>query len=108
MLVKIVFICKKENGGTLRLSSKESEDFFEVTIADDGIGFDPDIKPDDGKLHVGIQNVKQRLHAMCGGTLTIDSRPGEGTIVTIRIPKKKEKTGRGCKNFCVFRKLSPH
>lgn len=86
-------ICKKENGGTLRLSSKESEDFFEVTIADDGVGFDPDIKPDDGKLHVGIQNVKQRLHAMCGGTLTIDSRPGEGTIVTIRIPKKKEKTG---------------
>lgn len=83
-------ICKKENGGTLRLSSKESEDFFEVTIADDGVGFDPGKEPDDGKLHVGIQNVKQRLHAMCGGTLTIESRPGEGTSVTIRIPKSKE------------------
>lgn len=83
-------ICKKENGGTLVLSTREYGDYFEVTIADDGVGFDPGKKPDDGKLHVGIQNVRQRLYAMCEGTLTIESRPGEGTIVTMRVPKRRE------------------
>ena len=36
--------------------------------------------------HIGIRNVRERLKKMCGGTLTIDSRIGEGTTAVIRIP----------------------
>ena len=83
-------ICRKEDGGTLILFTKEYEEYFEIVVSDDGVGFDPEKRPEDGKLHVGIENVKQRLEAMCGGTLTIESRPGEGTRVTIRLPKEKK------------------
>lgn len=83
-------ICRKENGGTLILSSREYEDYFQITVVDDGVGFDPDKKPDDGRTHVGIENVRQRLKTMCDGTLTIESRCGEGTCVTVRLPKEKK------------------
>ena len=42
----------------------------------------------DGKRHVGIENVRQRLFNMCEGTLTIESEVGVGTLVTIKIPKE--------------------
>ena len=34
----------------------------------------------------GIKNVKERLHKMCHGTVSVESKPGEGTTVTLRIP----------------------
>jgi sensor histidine kinase YesM len=37
---------------------------------------------------VGLENVRQRLSQMCGGDLTIESAPGEGTRVTIALPKE--------------------
>ena len=43
----------------------------------------------DGKSHIGIENVKNRLHMMCGGDLTIDSVPETGTTAVINIPKPK-------------------
>ena len=39
--------------------------------------------------HIGIRNVRARIEKLCGGTLTIESRLGEGTAVTIRIPKRE-------------------
>ena len=83
-------ICGKDDGGTLILSAKEYADCFEVTVTDDGVGFDPQQEPDDGKLHVGINNTKQRLYAVCEGTLTVESKPGEGTTATIRLPKENK------------------
>ena len=53
-----------------------------------GCGFDTNIKKDDGKLHVGIENVMQRLSNMCGGILIIESQIGVGTVATIKIPKE--------------------
>ena len=83
-------ICKKEGGGTRRLTTKEYEDYFEVTITDDGVGFDPGKRPEDGKIHIGIQNVRQRLYAMCAGTVSIVSSPGAGTTAALRVPKRKD------------------
>ena len=44
---------------------------------------------DDGKIHVGIENVRQRLKHMAVGTLKITSTPGGGTTAVITIPKKE-------------------
>ena len=49
------------------------------------------MKKEDGKRHVGIENVRQRLANMCGGSLTIESESGVGTNATIRIPKGESK-----------------
>ena len=57
-----------------------------VVIADNGLGFDPAaIDTAEGK-HIGIQNVRERLEKQCGGTLIMESRPGEGTRVTVFVP----------------------
>ena len=38
--------------------------------------------------HVGIRHVRQRLDLMCHAILEVQSEPGKGTTVTIRIPKE--------------------
>ena len=83
-------ICQKEEGGTLVISTKEESDYIEVRVSDDGVGFDPNQEKKDGKPHVGIKNVKQRLHTMCNGTLQVNSKPGEGTTIIMRLPKEQK------------------
>ena len=76
-----------EEGGTVTISTYENQDDYCICVSDDGIGFDVSGLTDT-KKHIGIRNVRERLQAMCGGTLTIDSQPGNGTRVWIRIPKE--------------------
>lgn len=80
-------ITKKKNGGTVTIATKEREDCYEITIMDDGVGFDPAQPLSEPELHIGIKNVHDRLWSMCGGTLTIDSEAGRGTTAMIEIPK---------------------
>ena len=56
------------------------------TITDNGLGFDPAIIDTAEGKHIGIRNVRERLEKQCGGWLKIESRPGEGTRVTLFIP----------------------
>ena len=51
------------------------------------LGLDPEKDLSDGREHVGIRNVRERVQKMCGGSLSITSRKGEGTTAVIRIPK---------------------
>ena len=76
-----------EEGGTVTISAYEEQADYCVCVSDDGIGFDV-AGLADTKKHIGIRNVRERLQAMCGGSLTIESRPGAGTRVLIRIPKE--------------------
>ncbi|MEA5051210.1 MAG: histidine kinase [Oscillospiraceae bacterium] len=80
-------VMKHSGGGTVSISSRETPDAFVVRVQDDGGGFDPAEPPKDGRVHVGIANVRERLEQMCGGSLTIDSSPGKGTAAIIFIPK---------------------
>lgn len=80
-------ICKSKSGGTVRICSSETEEFYIVTISDDGTGFDVSKMKDDGDQHLGIKNTRYRIREMMGGSLDISSIPGEGTTVTIKIPK---------------------
>ena len=80
----------KEEGGTVKISTRETDDAYEVIIEDDGVGFDPDEIKDDGRSHVGMENTKKRLRDMCGADVTITSAVGKGTTARIVIPKRKE------------------
>lgn len=61
-----------------------------IVIRDNGKGFDTEEKPRTDGSHIGIQNVRERLQKQCGGNMTIESKTGKGTCVTIRIPRGKE------------------
>ena len=72
--------------GEIDITVRKEENGHVVIIADNGLGFDPAaIDTAEGK-HIGIQNVRERLEKQCGGTLILESRPGEGTRVTVFVP----------------------
>lgn len=74
-------------GGCVTISTREHPDCYEIQVSDNGVGFDPNEQPADGRSHIGIANVRSRLNSMCHGTLDIISAPGKGTTAVIRIPK---------------------
>ena len=69
------------------MSTREQANEYTVAIIDDGIGFDPETNTSTG---IGLANTQARLEAMCGGSLEVNSDPGEGTTVVLHIPKTIE------------------
>lgn len=82
-------ICPKDGGGTVIIRTDETQEYYTVTVTDDGVGFDPESAGEDGKVHIGIENVRRRLQTMCRATLLVESIPGKGTTAMIRIPKEE-------------------
>lgn len=81
-------IRRKRGGGTVRIHTTVEDHGYLVVVEDDGAGFDVSTLPEDGKGHIGIWNVKNRLQTMCQGDLQITSTPGVGTKVVLSIPKE--------------------
>ena len=82
-------IRESENGvGTITIQTRELDDRYEICVADDGCGFDPAVLEQRDSVHVGLKNVQDRLARLCGGKLEIQSVPGKGTRVTIKLPKE--------------------
>ena len=74
--------------GSVAIATREMPGHYEISVTDDGPGFDPESLHDDGESHVGIANVRERLMQVCGGTLTFEAAPGGGTKAIMRIPKE--------------------
>ncbi len=71
--------------GTVTICSKQNDGFIEVSVSDDGAGFDCE-SSDADDAHTGTRNVSERLKSMVGGELRIESHIGEGTVAVMRIP----------------------
>ena len=84
-------ISRKRGGGTLTIATRETEDSFEVIVSDDGNGFDTTEVKNDGRSHIGMDNVRRRIKEMCGGSVRIESKIGEGTVATVVLPKEGQK-----------------
>ncbi|MBQ9384703.1 MAG: histidine kinase [Ruminiclostridium sp.] len=86
--------------GTVLIRSYETDTGHIVEVIDDGKGFDPESSSpkNDGRPHIGLSNLRSRLHGMCGGTLDIESRPGKGTTARIHIPNNANTFTEGVKN----------
>ena len=83
-------LMKLQKGGSIRVISYETPTDYCIRVEDDGVGFDTS-KLQDEKQHIGIRNIRDRLRVMVGGTLEIESTPGVGTKVLIKIPKEGKK-----------------
>lgn len=81
-------LMKHEGVKRLMLSVQSADDAIDIRIADNGIGFDPTahLKPQSG---IGIPNVKNRIAYLPGATFKLNSEPGAGTHVHIRLPKRE-------------------
>ncbi|QZY54541.1 sensor histidine kinase [Crassaminicella profunda] len=83
-------ICKKLKGGTIKISTEKRGRDHIITIADNGIGFEIDKALNDGKPHVGIHNVNERLKSTVKAEMEITSLVGIGTTVKIIIPGERK------------------
>ena len=73
-------VAKHAGASKLEIDLKHKENAIELSIRDDGRGFDPD-KTASG--HYGLGMMRERAEAV-GARLTISSRSGHGTKLTIR------------------------
>ncbi|WP_214323333.1 sensor histidine kinase [Nonomuraea sediminis] len=60
-----------------------------LDVRDDGRGFDPE-SPREG---FGLDGMRQRVHGV-GGTLEVESEPGQGTAVAVSVPAIPAEGGR--------------
>jgi two-component system sensor histidine kinase DegS len=60
-----------------------------VEVRDDGVGFDPDRRPSNGRRSFGLQFMRERA-GLIGGRFEVRSRPELGTVVRLVIPMQEE------------------
>ncbi len=84
----------KPGGGRITISASDSGEYALITVEDDGVGIDPKalasvLAGTTESIHVGLRNVDVRLRQVYGDAhgLVIDTAPGAGTLITMRIPK---------------------
>jgi len=84
---------KHANAHNAWISFSKRPDTFEMVIADDGQGFEPEAVPVDGSPEsFGLASMRERA-ASLNGELALDSRPGRGTRVIVSIPLKSTASG---------------
>jgi two-component system nitrate/nitrite sensor histidine kinase NarX len=61
---------------------------FQLRITDDGLGFSMDEVADKGDAHVGLHIMQERAQRL-SGQLDIQSVPGQGTTITLRLKREE-------------------
>ncbi len=78
----------------VRVSIAQAAGLVTVTVEDDGCGFDPSAtRTGPRQSGLGILGMRERAAAL-GGEVEVNSTPGKGTRLTLRLPVRAEKTGR--------------
>ena len=73
---------KHSHAQVIELQGRASADAVTIRLADDGIGFDL-TKPTRG---FGLRGMHERAQ-LVGGAIQIESRPGQGTCIQIKVPR---------------------
>lgn len=71
---------------SVQLNIKKNKKMLELTIVDDGVGFNPATV----KKGAGLKNINNRVY-LANGKLQIDSAPGKGCKIVINFPLNNKK-----------------
>jgi PAS domain S-box-containing protein len=74
--------CKHSKSKKVTVTMTQEGQDVRLEVRDWGIGFDQDAI---GKGHFGVEGIRQRVRLL-DGRLTIDSKPGSGTLVQVVVP----------------------
>lgn len=77
---------KHAGASNVRIELSQGEDDIQATITDDGTGFEPMAGTARDFPRFGLATMRERAETV-GGTLDIQSAPGEGTTVVARLPR---------------------
>lgn len=96
----------KGGAGVISLTVRREADLLTLAMTDDGVGMEPDraaallsgeeVGPVGLFRHIGLSNVHRRIQYEFGADygLSIESRPGAFTCVTVRLPYTTERPGK--------------
>ncbi|MFD9939324.1 sensor histidine kinase [Nonomuraea sp. NPDC059023] len=70
--------------GTVVVTLTYLPDTVTLDVMDDGVGFDPASPSSSRGRGYGLKAIRQRAESL-GGTATVDSVPGEGTVVAVKV-----------------------
>jgi two-component system LytT family sensor kinase len=89
-------LSRKPGVGTVSIVARDAGAECHLTVEDDGVGMDPAVlggpaeeDTAESGQHVGLSNVDDRLRSVFGDAfgLVVETAPGAGTKVSLRIPK---------------------
>jgi two-component system LytT family sensor kinase len=94
-------LSRKPGVGTISIVARDAGAECQITVEDDGVGMDPAVltggadissavgPAEDAGQHVGLTNVDDRLRSVFGDQfgLVVETAPGAGTKVSMRVPK---------------------
>jgi len=75
-------VARHAEASDVTVTLDSSDAYCQVTVQDDGVGFDPGQV---GKSSLGLVGMRERV-LMVGGAIDIDSARGRGTTVVVRVP----------------------
>ena len=78
---------KHSGARTANVVLQRRREVVQGIVSDDGCGFDVEatLRTPAAWAHLGLHGMRERA-ALLGGTVTIESTPGEGTTIYVRIP----------------------
>jgi len=76
--------------GVVRVTLRDEPDALRLFVEDDGVGFDPAAVARSAQRgeHLGLLGMTERVRS-AGGTIELDSRPGAGSRIAVRIPHER-------------------
>jgi two-component system LytT family sensor kinase len=82
-------LAPKLEGGKIQLRTTNHDGRLRIEIEDNGVGISEEKMPHVYVEGIGLSNVRERLRVLYGTDfrLSIESRPGEGTMIRIDIPE---------------------
>ena len=80
-------ILKKIEGGTVTITTYETDTEVVIEIKDDGVGFDLKDIDFSENVHFGLKNISYRIKQTCNGDLNITSKKNVGTNITVTFKK---------------------
>ncbi|SOZ40909.1 PAS domain-containing sensor histidine kinase [Cupriavidus neocaledonicus] len=81
-------VVRHANATEVRIRVAHDQGRLELQVQDNGVGWDKVVEDDEPRKSLGLLGIRERARLL-GGTVDIDSAPGQGFCVAIRIPQAK-------------------
>ncbi len=76
---------KHARAKTIQITLNYSTQSVQLSVVDDGCGFEPDLVLTGTGMHLGLRNLRTRARKI-KGRLEVTSQPSKGTVIEVRVP----------------------
>jgi len=78
----LINVAKHAQARSARVRLQCGDDYMNIAVEDDGVAFDAELV---GRRGIGLNSIRERLSHL-GGSMSIESKPGSGTTVSLVAP----------------------